>query len=508
MGRGAGAGTLPEDFSERVAARLVGQMDAVNGGLSGAPKFPQTGLLELLWRVGQRRGESGMSDAVHRALVHMSQGGIYDHLGGGFARYSVDAQWLVPHFEKMLYDNAALIELMSVVWRGAPTPLYAARVAETVGFVLRELRAEEGAFAASLDADSEGEEGQFYVWSAADIAALLGPDAARFAAAYDVHERGNWEGTNILNRLGRLALGSEQEERLLAEDRAKLFAARAARVRPGFDDKVLSDWNGMMIGALIRAGIVFTQTNWIDAAEKGFAAVMRLLSFEQDGMLRLHQSYRAGKAQHAGVADAYANLARAALLLAEAGRGAHYADLARRLAASLDRYFWDDEGGGYFYTASDAEALIVRSRFSHDQPLPNANGVMIEVFARLYHETGEDYCRARAHALVEAFAHEAARNPLAHATYLNGADFLNRAWQILIHGSLEDPQTRALYDAALRLPRIEKIVRLMNSRTGLPATHPGASTAMAQDKPTAYVCEGTRCSLPIHDPAAFAILSF
>ena len=502
-----GATRLPADFPDHVAAQLLAHMDAANGGLGGAPKFPQTGLLELLWRSLQHGGDRKMGEAVHMALTHMAQGGIYDHLGGGYARYAVDERWFAPHFEKMLYDNAALIELMTLVWRDDKRPLYRARVAESVDFVLRELSV-EGGFAASLDADSEGEEGRFYVWKMEEIESVLGSEAANFCRLYGVARGGNWEhGQNILNRLGSLELLSDAEEERLASNRAALFAHRAKRVRPGFDDKMLADWNGLMIAALARAGMVFQREDWIARARTAFDAVRRHLAFEKDGMLRLHQSYRAGRAQHAAVADGYANLARAALILAEAGQGADYVTIAQRFVASLDRFFWDGNGGGYFYTAADAEALIVRSRFAYDQPLPNANGVMIEVLTRLYHQTGEESFRERSENLIATFASETMRSPLGHGAYLNGASFARQAWQIVILGPAQDPATTALLAAAHSLPRIEKMILQIEPGAALPPRHPAAGMAMIEGVPTGYLCQGTRCSPPVTDPARLAAVT-
>src|SRR5215469_4910453 len=250
-------------------------VDPLNGGIGTAPKFPQCGIFELLWRGWKRSRQAPFRDAVLRTLTTICQGGIYDHLGGGFARYSVDARWLAPHFEKMLYDNAELIDLLTLVWQEVRDPLYAQRVAETIGWLEREMVTSSGGFASSLDADSEHEEGKFYVWSAAEIDSLLGDDSAVFKDFYDVSPDGNWEGHNILNRLDHPALADEATETMLARCREKLFAVRIPRVRPGLDDKVLADWNGLMIAALAHAGLVFQRPDWLALAERGFAFVER-----------------------------------------------------------------------------------------------------------------------------------------------------------------------------------------------------------------------------------------
>src|SRR5450759_4839839 len=219
-------------------------------------------ILEMLWRAGLRSGGATLFDTVEHSLERMSEGGIYDHLGGGFSRYSVDERWLVPHFEKMLYDNAQLLELLALAYQRSGKELFRQRARETVEWLAREMTTSEGAFAASLDADSEGEEGKFYVWSRAEIEQILGPDAADFAVQYDVTAAGNFEGHNILNRLKHLPRSKDDAARF-SMLRGKLLEYREKRVRPGLDDKVLADWNGLMISGLVNAGIILDEPSWI-----------------------------------------------------------------------------------------------------------------------------------------------------------------------------------------------------------------------------------------------------
>ena len=261
------AGELPgPTHLDAVAAAYLRLNDPENGGLRGAPKFPNAPIFRFLWQNAFRTGEPAGKDALHLMLRRMSLGGIYDHLGGGYARYATDAIWLVPHFEKMLYDNAQLLELLALAHADRPDPLYAARAAETVGWMVRDMAAGD-AFAASEDADSEGEEGKFYVWSEAEIDALLGSDAPVFKAAYDVTPEGNWEDHTILRRITEA--GTPEQEAALARCRDVLFQARAKRVRPGRDDKVLADWNGLAIAALARAAAVFARPDWLARAGDG-----------------------------------------------------------------------------------------------------------------------------------------------------------------------------------------------------------------------------------------------
>jgi uncharacterized protein YyaL (SSP411 family) len=317
---------------------------------------------------------------------------------------------------------------------------------------MREMLTEDGAFAASLDADSEGEEGKFYVWSAAEIADVLGREAGLFCTVYDVSEAGNWEGANILNRLKSLERLPEDTEARLAKCRAALLARREMRVRPGRDDKVLSDWNGLMIAALTRAGLAFGEESWLEAATRAYGFIRdHMTEPERDG-LRLKHSFRLGRARHHAVADGYANMARAALLLEEATGEARYLGDARALTEGLNRHYWDETQGGYYFTADDADALIARSRFAHDHPVPNANGTMIEVLMRLYHRTGHEPYRGRAEALAQAMSGELERNALSLGTYLNGFDFLLNARQAVIRGRRGEAGTNSLLRAAFRAP--------------------------------------------------------
>ncbi|HZP08922.1 thioredoxin domain-containing protein, partial [Methyloceanibacter sp.] len=346
-----------EEALADLARRILQAIDPVNGGIRGAPKFPQAQLFGFLWRAGLRYGLANPLEAVNLTLTHIAQGGIYDHLGGGFARYSVDERWLVPHFEKMLYDNAQLIELMTESWREQKSKLFAERIEETVGWLLREMVVPGGGFAASLDADSEGEEGKFYVWSAAEIAETLdADDAGLFGEIYDVTPSGNWEGHNILNRLGSTELRDEATEAKLASIRKRLLARRDGRVRPGFDDKVLADWNGLMIAALAEAAAAFDRPHWLEAAEAAFDFICtRMIS---DG--RLRHAYRANEAKAPATANDYANMIRAALKLANVTGKRDYVARARQWTDILDTHYWADDIGGYYFVADDTSDLIVR----------------------------------------------------------------------------------------------------------------------------------------------------
>jgi uncharacterized protein YyaL (SSP411 family) len=490
---------LSDAVLKDLTTRMVGAVDTTHGGLRGAPKFPQWSFFWLLWR-GAIRYDLGMCrQAVEVTLTNICQGGIYDHLGGGFARYSVDARWLAPHFEKMLYDNALLIDLLTEVWRETRNPLYKVRVEETIAWLMREMIADGGGFAASLDADSEGEEGKFYVWSAAEIRDILGDEDARlFAHVYDVTEDGNWEGHTILNRLSNLALGSEAEEAKLAELRAKLLAHRASRIRPGWDDKVLADWNGLMIAALARAARVFDAPDWLSAARRAFAFAETQMTV--DG--RLMHAARAGQLRAPATASDYANMIWAAVRLYEATNTATYLTTAERWAEVLDRHYWSADKGGYHISADDTPDVIVRLRNAHDDATPNANGIMISNLVALHLLTDKPDYITRAEAITTAFSADLARNLISHCGLVASIFDLNTPQQTAIVGG-----DAALLQAALHAVSMPGALELaVPDTTYLDASPLLQGKTAVDSKVTAYVCIGPQCSLPVTAADAFARL--
>jgi uncharacterized protein len=497
LGEPQPGGAIQRVQLDPIAERLLRETDQIHGGIGSAPKFPQCGILELLWRAWKRTRQSAYRDAVTKALDAMCQGGIYDHLGGGFARYSTDARWLVPHFEKMLYDNAELVELLTLVWQETGNPLYRQRIEETLGWVIREMRAPGGGFASSLDADSEHEEGKFYVWSEAEIDAIVGNRAPLFKRFYDVTAAGNWEGHTILNRLNSPALTDADTERALAECRALLLRARAARVRPGWDDKVLADWNGLMIVAIANAGLVFEQPDWIETARAAFDFVRQQMT-GTDG--RLLHSWRAGRAQHAANVDDYANMCRAALALHEATGDDALVAQARDWVTILDRHYADPAGGGYFFSADDTPALIARARTAADGAVPAGNGTLVGVLTRLAILSGEEAYRRRAETIVATFSGELGRNFFPLATLLNNAETLAEPVQIVVVGEAGETAFEALRRAVHQVSLPNRVVLSLPPGGALPPDHPAQGKGLVDGRPAAYVCVGPVCSLPLTDP--------
>ena len=492
---------LSNDVLDQVAGQILGHVDPAHGGIGSAPKFPQTGLFDLLWRAYLRTGNPDYSIAVINTITRMAQGGIYDHLGGGFARYSTDTEWLAPHFEKMLYDNAQLLSHMALVQAETEDALLRQRITETVAWLLREMIADGGAFAATQDADSEGEEGKFYVWDKDEIAEILGPYTGEFCAAYDVTEDGNWEHKTILRRSREPGLKDEAGEKRLRIAREKLFAVRDKRIKPGWDDKVLADWNGLMIESLAGLSLQYARPDWLQAAERAWGFI---LSTMQYGDNRLGHSWRNDILVSPGLLDDYANMSAAALALHEATGNPDYLEQAKRWLDVVESDYADSVNGGYFLTSKDAEDLISRTRHASDNATPAGNGVLVGVFARLWYLTGDVVWRERAQNLTDAFSPEIGRNFFPMGSFLNGVDLLLNAVQVAIIGRRGDAATDALVAAAYKVSVPNRVLLVSAPDAALPETHPASGKTQIDGKPTAYVCLGPTCGLPVTTPAELA----
>lgn len=475
-----GEGTLLQ-----LTERLARAIDPVNGGLPGAPKFPNPPLIELLWRRAARKDDLR---PFLLTLERMARGGIHDHLGGGFARYAVDERWLVPHFEKMLYDNAQLLELYALAAHVSADPLYTDAADGIVAWLSREMALPGGAFAASLDADSEGEEGRFYVWTAEEIEDVLEEDAAFFAAHYDVSPSGNWEGKVILNRLAALHATAEEEQRLLVL-RQRLLARRAERIAPGRDDKVLADWNGLTIAALARAALLLRRPQWLSLADRAYCFISE--SMCQSG--QFGHSWRDGRLVFPGMASDQTAMARAALALYEATGKKAYLDDAREWTDTAEsRYLTED--GILAMADGAARDVILRPKPTHDDAVPNANGMHAENLQRLAALSGEPADQIKADRFLDNLLAHAGQAPLAHATALNALDFRLSGSAIAVVG----PEGDSLLATARAVPYPNRTVADL-TRDGI-AGHPDIARSVPPGSTAAFVCRGSACSAPVTEP--------
>ena len=413
------AGGVPSlDVLERSFAHLNRQFDPQWGGFSQAPKFPQTMNLEALLRWHRRSGSTTALEMVTTTLDAMAAGGIYDHLDGGFARYSVDREWLVPHFEKMLYDQALLARVYLHAFQVAGRDSYRQVVEETIGYTARHLRHPDGGFLSAEDADSEGVEGKFYVWSLAEVTEVLGTDSAIAEDWYGITSGGNWEGTNVLRRPPGAELVRPAE---VEEVRARLLAARQRRVRPGLDDKVLTEWNGLMIATVAEAAAALGDEDLLQLAVNAADFLGTRLRGDDGRWLR---SWQQGRAQHLAYAADHAALVDAFTRLAEATGTARWLDEATDTADRMLALFWDDDRGGLFTTGSDAEPLITRPKDLQDNATPAANSLAAVSLLRLWALTGREHYRQRAEAIVVLLGDVVAQQPTAFGHLLGAVELL------------------------------------------------------------------------------------
>ncbi len=477
--------------------------DEEYGGFGGAPKFPQTMSLEFLLTHWARRGVENALSIVERSFLRMARGGIYDQVGGGFARYAVDRVWLVPHFEKMLYDNALLIRLGTHVWQATKNAEVKRVVGETIGWVAREMRSPEGGFYSSLDADSEGHEGKFYVWDAAEVDAILGPEAALVRAYWGVTAAGNFEGKNILSvadvdhrTLARqFSIEAEQLALIVEGAKAKLYEVRSKRIWPGRDDKILASWNGLMVRALAEAARAFGGDEYAALAMDGATFLFDRLV--QDG--RVLRSYSGGRARIAGYLEDHAAVGLAALAVYELTFDDRWLARARDLGASMTRWFWDESAGVFFDTASDHETLITRPRDVYDNATPSGTSLAVELLLRLADLFDDGDARDRATKVANSLAPAVARYPLAFGHMLGCADMLvNGAVELAIVG---DPSSEAFHD--LERTAADRYVPSLVVAGG--ASNGSGDVTLLRDRDpidgraTAYVCRNYACELPATD---------
>jgi uncharacterized protein YyaL (SSP411 family) len=491
---------LGRDLLDEAARSILSIMDLERGGTKGAPKFPNAAVTDFLARSARRTGEDVYAQAVAATLNGLSSGGIFDHVGGGLARYSTDADWLAPHFEKMLSDNGLVIEQWALASRAGPmATTYRNRIESTVAWLQREMLLPGGAFSASLDADSEGHEGRFYVWNRAELDQFLAADDAAFIAElYDIREGGNWEGVSIPNRLTTPAPLSADDavraERLLA----RMLEHRAKRIRPGLDDKILVDWNGYAISGLATAGMLLHRPDSIEMAEQAFRFITE--SIARDG--RLGHAARNGQMVFPGFSSDLASMAKAALALHQATQDAAYLDHAARFLDDLGAHHGDGDGG-YFFTADDAEALIVRKSDRIDDAAPNPHGLAVECLARLWALTGNDLYRDRADSILEAAASAIATNVFGSASLLSGLDF-RLAVQTIVILTPTGSDAASLREAVLQNWQRNFVLDVRAESSSLPTSHPAHGKTTIDGRATAYVCREGACSLPLTESNALA----
>ncbi len=510
------AGALTSTLLENAARALANHVDMVHGGFGTQPKFPNPTNIEYLLRFWHATGNANFLNLVKLTLDKMAQGGIYDQLGGGFHRYSTDTHWLVPHFEKMLYDNAQLLPLYLSMYQITQEPLYARVARETLAYIKREMTHAEGGFYATQDADSEGEEGKFFVWKKAEVDALLGGDARLFCRYYDITDTGNWEHHNNIPRLTvtmeQLAAMFNRELEATAERIHHavevVFEAREQRVKPFRDEKILTAWNGLMISGMVQAYTVLGDTRALDI-------VRQTIAFLQQHMLHdghLLRTYKDGQAKLDAYLDDYAFLTAGLLDTFEATFDRTYFELAESLTTTLLAEFWDEDQGGFFFTGKHHEILITRTKSAFDQAIPSGSSVAAKNLLRLYHLTGrEDYLQ-RAEHVLGLYAQQMERQAFGLGAMLNALDFyLRKPYEIVLIGDPQATETQAFLQTIRAQYMPNKIVVQLDPQhidahlDALPLLRDLlAGKTQVGGRATVYVCHDFTCSLPITEPTSLA----
>jgi uncharacterized protein YyaL (SSP411 family) len=492
-------------------AHFATTFDPTFGGFGAAPKFPSATALSLLLRHHQHTGDAHALHMVRTTLDVMARGGIYDQIGGGFARYSIDERWLVPHFEKMLYDNALLARTYLEAFQLTGDPSYRRIATEILDYILREMTAPEGGFYSATDADSEGVEGKFYVWTPAEIEAILGQEEARrLCAYYDIAPTGNWEGRSIPNIRRTAAqvaakLGISVEELQASVDlaRPKVYEARRKRVPPGLDDKILTAWNGLMISAMAEGYRVLGERRHLDAAVRAADFLLSTL-LQPDG--RLLRTYRKGVAHLHAYLEDYACLCEGLIDLYEAGGAARYLHEAMRMAERLLADFADEESGAFYTTSRDHETLILRHREGTDGATPSGNAVAASALARLsFHLDREEWRRAAERA-ISAYGKQIAGYPHAFAKSLAAVDLLLEGpVELCLIGKPAETGYEALRQEVGRHYLPNRIIAHSNPTEGdSPDFPPVKGKGLIDGRAALYLCRNFTCQTPITDPAQAA----
>jgi len=503
-------GDVPPHALGGAFERLARDFDTEHGGFGPAPKFPPTGAVDVLLRHHQRSGDDLALRMVVETLEAMAHGGIYDQLGGGFARYSTDERWLVPHFEKMLYDNALLVRSYLDAGQVTSRPGMLQVAAEVLDWVASDMTGPEGGFLSSLDADSEGEEGRFYVWTPEEVEAVVGAEDAELVCRwFGIQPGGNWEGRSIPNRplplkrvAGLLRLDAEDAERRVESARAALLEARAKRVPPGLDDKVITAWKGLMISAFAEGARVLRDRRYLYVAQRAADFVLERLRRADGGLLR---AWREGRASACGVLEDHAYLASGLIDLYEAGGEAWHLREALGLAERMLTDFWDPESGAFYTTGTSHERLLVRRMDGMDGALPSPNALAAAVLLRLGHHFDRPDLMEAAQRAVSAYGNAITRYPKAFCRALGLVDFLREGpVELVFVGGEGDPGAAALRDAVADRYLPNRVIAHRaagDDDDGLPLLK---DRPPVDGKSTLYICRGGTCLPPITDPGLVA----
>ena len=491
---------IEQSILDEAAINLLQMGDVTYGGFGSSVKFPNAANISFLFRYGKITGIHKFTDFSLTTLKKMAKGGIFDQIGGGFHRYSTDSKWLVPHFEKMLYDNALIPINYIEAYQITKNEFYLDVMKQTLDFVLREMTSPEGGFYSALDADSEGVEGKYYVWKKSEIKQILGDDAEVFCLYYDVTDGGNWEGNNILcNNISISTVAfnfgktEEQIKEILTRSSKKLLAEREKRIRPGLDDKVLTSWNALMITAFAKGYQISQESKYLDAAENCVKFIEKNL-FDGEQLLR---TYKDGKSKIQGYLDDYSYFVNALLDVFEITSNPKYLNLAKKLAHYVVDHFWDSENNSFFMTADNHEKLIIRPKSNYDLSVPSGNSVSAFVLLKLYHITHENNFLDVATKLLESQAQMAAENPFGFGFFLNTMYlYLKKPTEITILNTKNKELCKSIYEKFIP----ESIIVSVNYSDNLDSLQKYPffeGKNFDENKTQVFVCKNFTCSLPL-----------
>jgi len=492
---------IDKSILDEAAINLLQMGDPINGGFGSAPKFPNAANLSFMLRYSKLSGISKFQEFVFKTLTKMANGGIYDQLGGGFHRYATDSRWLVPHFEKMLYDNALLPVVYAEAYQITKDPKYLEVVNQTLHYVLREMTSPEGGFYSAQDADSEGEEGKYYVWKKNQIQEIIGKDADVFCLYYDVTDGGNFEGNNILNNNIRTStvafqFGKTEDDinNMIKQSSEKLFAERSKRTAPGKDEKILTSWNGLMISAFAKGYRISGQEPFLHAAKNCIKLIEEKLTINGN----LLRTYKDGQAKLKAYLDDYAYFVNALLDVFEVDPSAKYIQLALRHANYLIEHFWDPKENNFFFTADDHEKLIIRTKNIYDLSLPSGNSIAAHAFLKLYHFTQDKKFLDVSTKIMESLSVMAAENPFGFGQLLNTIYlYIQKPIEITVlntnNGEIYDGLTKKFIPESILV-----IISKGDYLNELKKYHYFSGKEFDKNKTTVYICKDFTCSLPLH----------
>jgi len=500
----AGTG-LNEEVLNKAYKDFEKRFDPEYGGFGGAPKFPTPHNLLFLLRYWKRTGEKKSLEMVKKTLIEMRKGGIYDQVGFGFHRYSTDHEWLVPHFEKMSYDQAMLVLAYTETFQATKEIIFKETAEQIIEYVLRDMTSPEGGFLSAEDADSEGEEGKFYLWDETELREILGENADLFIKVFNCENAGNWvdptiggaPGTNILHLKKALAELDVEDQNKIETARKKLFEVREKRVHPYKDDKILTDWNGLMISALAKAAQVFGEEKYSEAAEKSVKFIFNNLIDNND---RLLHRFREGEAAISGHLDDYSFLIAGLLDLYEATFNLSYLRSAIELNENVLKHFWDSDKGGFYFTSDDSEQLLMRQKDIYDGAIPSGNSVFLSNLIRLSRFTGNTEYEKKADELIKAFSENILRTPIGFSQFLCGLDFvIGPSKEIVIVGEKNNPETKKILNLVHTnfLPNKVLILKEEDGNEIESISEFTKAQKAVDGKITVYACENYICKMPV-----------